>query len=134
MTIPESLPTCPGFFCLTRARDDLRRRIDARVDDMFARGLVEETNRLLARGLEQNRTALQAIGYRQAVEHLRGIRSLAETITVVKQRTWQFARRQMTWFRRQLSVDWMALSPEDSASAAAARVAAQIRRTDSKKL
>lgn len=112
------------IFALSRASDDLRARIDARVDRMFERGLVQETEALLERGLEQNRTAMQAIGYRQVVEHLRGERSLAETVALVKQKTRQFAKRQMTWFRRQLPVNWIEVAPEESAESAAARVVA----------
>ncbi len=93
-----------------REPDDLRRRIDARVDEMFAAGLVEEARSLLERGLAENRTAMQAIGYRQVVEHLRGERPLRETIAVVKSRTWQFARRQATWLRHQLQPRWIDLA------------------------
>src|SRR6185503_3972498 len=85
-----------AVFALRRNPDDLRARIDARVDRMFQEGLVRETESLLGHGLEQNRTAMQALGYRQVVEHLRGVRPLADTIADVKRRTWQFARRQMT--------------------------------------
>jgi tRNA dimethylallyltransferase len=94
---------------LQRANADLHARIHARVDEMFTRGLVEETRTLLERGLEQNQTAMQAIGYRQVVEHLRGERSLTETIELVKIKTRQYAKRQMTWFRRQLSVQWISV-------------------------
>src|SRR5439155_9703481 len=105
------------FFGLDRAPADLHARIDARVDQMFARGLIDETKALLARGLEQNRTAMQAIGYRQVVEHLRGQRSLAETVELVKIRTRQFAKRQKTWFRRQGDIEWISLSDQDDARA-----------------
>jgi tRNA dimethylallyltransferase len=81
---------------------------------MFARGLVDETRELLKRGLEQNKTAMQAIGYRQVVEHLRGDRSLKETIELVKVRTRQFAKRQLTWFRCQLDLEWIELKPDES--------------------
>ncbi|HUA36979.1 MAG TPA: tRNA (adenosine(37)-N6)-dimethylallyltransferase MiaA [Candidatus Sulfopaludibacter sp.] len=104
----------PAFVCLTRQPDDLRRRIDGRVDEMFARGLVDEARELLKRGLGQNKTATQAIGYRQVVEHLRGERSLEETIELVKSRTRQFAKRQLTWFRAQKGLDWISLKPEES--------------------
>jgi tRNA dimethylallyltransferase len=114
----QSLRTSPAtkVFGLLRSPEDLRRRIDVRVDDMFARGLVDETRALLSRGLEKNRTAMQAIGYRQVVEHLRGERSLAETIELVKIRTRQFAKRQMTWFRRQLSVEWLPVNSNSNAA------------------
>ena len=112
------------WFALSRSSDDLRTRIDTRVDRMFAQGLVAETAQLLQRGLAQNRTAMQAIGYRQVVEHLRGERSLAETITLVKTRTRQFAKRQMTWLRRQLRVTWLEVQPGEQVEAMAARIEA----------
>jgi tRNA dimethylallyltransferase len=102
------------FFCLTRSSDDLRRRIDTRVEEIFRRGLVDETRELLKHGLEQNKTAMQAIGYQQVVEHLRGERSLAETIALVKTRTRQFAKRQLTWFRAQKNLEWIELKPDES--------------------
>ncbi|HEX4343439.1 MAG TPA: tRNA (adenosine(37)-N6)-dimethylallyltransferase MiaA [Verrucomicrobiae bacterium] len=102
---------------LMRESKDLHARINLRVDEMFRRGLVEETRTLLKHGLEQNKTALQAIGYRQVVEHLRGERPLPETIELVKIKTRQFAKRQMTWFRRQLKMEWIQFSPLDHSSA-----------------
>jgi tRNA dimethylallyltransferase len=106
---PATAPDWPAFM-FTRTRQDLVQRIDARVDHMFAAGLVAETKALLPRGLETNRIALQALGYRQVFEYLRGERSLADTIALVKTRTRQFAKRQMTWFRRQIQLDWIDLS------------------------
>lgn len=105
---------------LIRPKPELDARINARVDVMFAAGLVEETRRLLTHGLDQNPTAMQAIGYRQVVEHLHGDRSLPETIELVKLRTRQFAKRQLTWFRRQ-PARWVEL--ENSAAVVADRVA-----------
>jgi tRNA dimethylallyltransferase len=116
-------------FALNRCPADLRSRIDRRVDGMFAAGLVEETRRLLEQGLERNRTAMQAIGYRQVVEHLRGERSLADTIALVKQKTRQFAKRQMTWFRHQLPVQWISLSVDAETAWVAADVAKRWRET-----
>ena len=103
-----------NFFAFSRQPDDLRKRIDVRVDAMFARGLVDETRELLKQGLAENKTAMQAIGYRQVVEHLRGERSLAETIELVKIRTRQFAKRQLTWFRAQKNLEWIELKPDES--------------------
>lgn len=105
----------PVFFAgLEREPEDLKRRIDARVDEMFAQGLEDETKRLLERGLESNRAAMQAIGYRQVVDFLRGGLSREETIALIKQRTRQYAKRQMTWFRRQARVQWFPVRPEES--------------------
>ncbi len=97
-------PLLIGF---SRGRDELVARIDLRVEEMFRRGLVAETESLLGRGLEKNRAAMQALGYRQVVEFLKGKGSLAETIELVKIKTRQFAKRQLTWFRRQLDVEWI---------------------------
>jgi tRNA dimethylallyltransferase len=102
---------------LSRQSADIHSRINARVDEMFALGLVEETRRLLEHGLAQNKTAMQAIGYRQVVEHLRGERSLATTIELVKIKTRQYAKRQMTWFRKYAPARWIELAPTDSANA-----------------
>ena len=115
-------PESKVIFALTRSAEDLRVRINARVDEMFTRGLVDETRRLLERGLEQNKTAMQAIGYRQVVEHLRGERSLAETMELVKSKTRQFAKRQMTWFRKHADAQWIELAPTDKINAIVSRL------------
>jgi tRNA dimethylallyltransferase len=120
-------PTLP-VFVLRRDPADLHQRIQVRVDRMFNSGLVEETRRLLPLGLEQNRTAMQAIGYRQVVEYLRGVRSLEETIELVKTKTRQFAKRQMTWYRRQLPVCWMDVGAKEDAAAVADRIEAEFRK------
>jgi tRNA dimethylallyltransferase len=117
-------PRSKVVFGLSRSGADLHARIHARVDDMFRRGLVEETRRLLPLGLEQNRTAMQAIGYRQVVEHLRGERSLPETIELVKIKTRQYAKRQLTWFRRQLDMNWIEIGPGEKPEAVATKMLA----------
>jgi tRNA dimethylallyltransferase len=99
---------------LEMPRERLNSRIDARVDAMLRNGLVAETEQLLANGLRENPTASQALGYKQIVEHLDGKAPLPQTIELVKLRTRQFAKRQMTWFKRQLPVRW--LIAEESAT------------------
>jgi len=115
-------PVTKAFFALSREPADLRRRIEGRVDRMFQRGLVEEVRALLGQGLARNPTAMQALGYRQVAEHLEGKRSLDETVQLVKVRTWQFARRQMNWFRRQLRPEWLRLAPDETAAETVARI------------
>jgi len=125
VTSPDSeyLGRIIGF---TRSPEDLRERINLRVDEMFRCGLVIEVQQLLKDGLAENRTAMQALGYRQVVEYLQGAYSLEATIELVKLRTRQFAKRQMTWFRRQLPVDWLALGPAQAPEIVAARLATTI--------
>jgi tRNA dimethylallyltransferase len=105
--IKDSKFKIQNYFCFTRSAENLHQRINVRVDEMFRRGLVPETQQLLKRGLAENKYAMQAIGYRQVVEHLQGERDLAETIELVKIRTRQFAKRQLTWFRRHGNCEWI---------------------------
>ena len=114
------------FIGLSRPIEDLRRRINFRVDEMFRRGLVAETEQLLKRGLETNPVAMQALGYRQAVEYLRKRLDLNQTIELVKLRSRQFAKRQLTWFRRQAALDWLETEPSESAEKTADRLRAMI--------
>ena len=115
--LPPSERLVPQSCCfgLSRTPADLQARIERRVDKMFQLGLIEETRRLLDLGLAQNRTALQAIGYRQVTDYLAGGRSLADTVTLVKQATRQLAKRQMSWFRRQMAMTWLSVTHEASA-------------------
>lgn len=115
---PGPTPPAAVGFVLHRVAADLHRRIETRVDEMFARGLVAETAQMLGRGLGENRSAMQALGYRQVVEHLRGERSLPETIQLVKTRTRQYAKRQMTWFRKYARWQWIELEPQTVPEAA----------------
>jgi len=121
-TAQRAVPAKINFYCFTRQSDDLHSRINVRVDAMFARGLVEETRELLKHGLAENKTAMQAIGYRQVAEHLRGERSLAETIALVKTKTRQFAKRQLTWFRAQKNPEWIELKPDESLEKCAEKI------------
>ena len=127
-------PQTAGHGCLLlglqRAAGDLRRRIDARVQEMFRRGLEAETQRLLQEGLGQNPTAMQALGYRQVAQYLAGQRSLAETVELVKVRTRQLAKRQMTWFRRQMRLRWIQLEGEPETEGVVEQLAAEWERRE----
>jgi tRNA dimethylallyltransferase len=111
-----------NYFYLTRPAEDLHARINQRVDEMFRRGLVAETEALLQHGLAENKFAMQAIGYRQVVEHLRGEHSLAAAIELVKIRTRQFAKRQLTWFRRHGHCEWIELKTGETSQEALAKI------------
>jgi len=123
---PGAGPVGPpsAFFALKRDPAGLRERINARVEAMFQRGLVAETARLLELGLADNPTAMQAIGYRQVVEHLRSQRDLPSTVELVKSRTWQFARRQVTWLRGRMKPLWVDVASNEEPATVAARISA----------
>lgn len=92
---------------LSRLREDLRERIAARVEAMFAAGLVEETRRLAGAGLTECPTARRALGYRQVLEFLEGKSTLEQAREETVLKTRQFAKRQMTWFRGQMELNWI---------------------------
>lgn len=90
-------------------RGELYRHIDARVDEMVAQGLFEEVEALLGSGLGPDTTAMQAIGYKEAAEALRGECSREEAVEKIKRETRRYAKRQLTWLRRRegaLRIDW----------------------------
>ena len=90
-----------------RDRSDLRAAIDQRVDRMVASGLLEEVRSLAERGVPESATAMQAIGYKELVGVLRGERSLEEAAEEVKLRSRQYAKRQLTWLRRNENIFWI---------------------------
>jgi len=97
-------------FGLTRPRPELYRRIEERVDRMLAAGLVEEVKTLLARGCTADLVAMKGLGYAQIAEHLRGACSLEEAVARLKRDTRRFAKRQLTWFRRDPRIVWIDLA------------------------
>lgn len=94
---PDEQPACAVW--LEPPREWLHQRINARVDLMMADGLLEETRRLLSADPPPGRTARQALGYREVIDHLEGGRSLPDAVEQIKIGTRQFAKRQHTWFR-----------------------------------
>jgi len=84
---------------LRRPRTELYHRIDERIDQMIAKGLIEEVQSLLARGYSPDLPAFSAIGYRQIIQYLQGKCSLEEAIVNIKRSTRQFVRRQSNWFK-----------------------------------
>ncbi len=94
-------------FVLDWPRSALHERICGRVDEMFAAGLIDEVRGLRQAGVEFSRTARQALGYREVLEMLDGGIDEPNTIELVKQRTRQFARRQLTWYRSLSECRWV---------------------------
>ena len=87
-------------------RAQLWERIDRRVDQMLEQGLVEEIRRLLAEGIDPGATAMQAIGYKEMAEAVRTGGDLAAAADEVRLRSRQYAKRQLTWFRKNPAIHW----------------------------
>ena len=88
-------------------REDLYARIDARVDGMLRAGLAEEVRALLASGVPESGTAMQAIGYKEIAAALRGETTLEEAAEQVKQSSRRYAKRQLSWLRRDPDLHWI---------------------------
>lgn len=94
-------------FALSPPREDLYARINTRTESHFANGLVEEVRSLLDQGVPAKSNALGAHGYRRVVEHLRGDRDLESALEQTKRDVRHYAKRQLTWFRREPGVQWL---------------------------
>ena len=96
---------------LTMPREALYARIDQRVDQMVAEGLLDEVRRLLAKGFRPDLKSMQSIGYRHMVDHLLNGVDWSETLRLLKRDTRRYAKRQFTWFRADSDILWV--SPDD---------------------
>ena len=93
-------------------REALYARINRRVDLMVEQGLLEELQRLLAQGIPENATSMQAIGYKELMGYIRGECSLEEAKELLKQSSRRYAKRQRTWFRRNPKIHWCLLEDD----------------------
>ena len=96
-----------AYFVLTDDRKALYERIDRRVDKMMEQGLLEEVRRLKDRGLPGDSVSMQGLGYKELFAYLEGEYSLEEAVRIIKRDTRHFAKRQLTWFRRERDVVWI---------------------------
>ena len=106
----EQMRTSPynfAYFVLNDERSHLYERINARVDEMLAQGLVEEVRALKARGCTKDMVSMQGLGYKEILEYLEGTCTLEEAVYRLKRDTRHFAKRQITWFKRERDVIWI---------------------------
>ncbi len=96
-----------AYFVLNDERETVYDRINRRVDIMMEAGLLSEVQRLLSEGVDPSCNSMQALGYRQICDHLAGKCTLEEAVDRIKQETRHFAKRQLTWFRREKDVIWV---------------------------
>lgn len=95
------------YFVLTDDRERLYERINLRIDQMLEEGLVEEVQSLKDKGYTRDMVSMQGLGYKEILDYLNGICSLDEAIYILKRDTRHFAKRQLTWFRRERDVIWV---------------------------
>lgn len=95
------------YFVLNDEREKLYERIDRRVDLMLEQGLVDEVKRLRDMGCKRGQTAMQGLGYKEILDYLEGDCTLEEAVYLIKRDTRHFAKRQLTWFRREKEVIWV---------------------------
>lgn len=95
------------YFCIDWDREILYERINRRVDIMVEDGLIEEVKSLLKKGYDINSTAMQGIGYKEFYGYLNGDKTLEETLDEIKQNSRRYAKRQLTWFRRNKNIHWL---------------------------
>lgn len=108
-------------FYFTRDRNHLYRRIDKRVDMMIAQGLEAEVRALIDGGLSRNTTAMQALGYKEMADAIEGIITMEEAIELIKRDSRRYAKRQLTWFKRDTGGIWLNLDETGTAEATAER-------------
>jgi tRNA dimethylallyltransferase len=108
------------LFALTMDRETLYARIDRRVELMFEQGLVDEVRTLEEQGLAESHTASQAIGYKEVLQYLRGEISEREALTLVQKNTRRYAKRQLSWLRRDGRATWIDVGDVSRADAAEA--------------
>ena len=102
----KSSPYDFAYFVLTDERSRLYERIDRRVDKMMEEGLLEEVRYLKERGVKRGSTAMQGLGYKELYAYLDGECTLEEAVCIIKRDTRHFAKRQLTWFKRERDVIW----------------------------
>lgn len=100
-------PYASCYFVLTDERGRLYQNIDKRVDIMLEEGLVDEVKQLLDMGCKRESTAMQGLGYKEIIAYLLGEITLDEAVYLIKRDTRHFAKRQLTWFRRERDVIWV---------------------------
>lgn len=96
-----------AYFVLTDDRKHLYDRIDYRVDLMMKKGLVDEVKNLYDMGYHKDMVSMQGLGYKELLSYLNGECSLEEAVYIIKRETRHFAKRQLTWFRRERDVIWL---------------------------
>jgi tRNA dimethylallyltransferase len=109
-------------------RDKLYKNIENRVDEMFEEGLVEEVKSVLAKGYSKDLNALNTVGYKEIISFLEGEITLKRASELIKRNTRRFAKRQLTWFKRDERIKWIKIDSPDNLKIAAEQIVSEIKK------
>ena len=115
----EAAKESPYTFCYFVLNDDRQRlydRIELRIDQMLEQGLVDEVRKLKEKGYHKEMVSMQGLGYKEIIDYIQGRCTLDEAVYTLKRDTRHFAKRQITWFKREKHVTWVDKSEYDSES------------------
>jgi len=119
-------PYDAAIFCLTPPREELYKWIEVRVDQMLEKGLLDEVRELRGRGYGRNLASMKALGYRELSAHLDGETSLDKAVELIKRNTRRYAKRQLTWFKKEEGVRWLEYSEREEIPGLAERITREV--------
>ncbi len=123
----EPAPFAHRLFCLNTERPVLYSRINHRVEKMLAAGLIDECRQLLARSYSPQFNALQTVGYQEVFSFIAGEIDEATMLELIQRHSRQYAKRQLTWFRKMAQCEWINLEENETPQQIAARIIAHMR-------
>ncbi|WHH59554.1 tRNA (adenosine(37)-N6)-dimethylallyltransferase MiaA [Petroclostridium sp. X23] len=112
-SLKEPSPYRLAFIGLTMEREWLYERINERVDLMLEQGLIDEVKKLMDMGYHRDLTSMKGLGYKEMIDYLEGLSSYEEAVEILKRDTRRYAKRQLTWFRRDNRIHWIHIEKSD---------------------
>ena len=103
----EKINFMPVLICLNLERELLYEKINKRVDQMLEDGFINEVKQLKEKGYSQGLNSLKSVGYKEILQHFEGILTYSETVDLIKQKTRNYAKRQITWFKKEENFIWL---------------------------
>ncbi|MDA0986792.1 MAG: tRNA (adenosine(37)-N6)-dimethylallyltransferase MiaA [Bacteroidetes bacterium] len=112
----------PHFISLNWERSNLYDKINNRVDKMIENGFVDEVKKLFSSGLDENYQSMQTVGYKELLLFLKNKLSFDEAINLIKQNTRRYAKRQITWFKKEKRINWLEVAKENEFEKLSAKI------------
>ena len=115
-SIQQPSPYKTAIIGLTMERKLLYKRIELRVDNMIEQGLIQEVRSLIDMGYNKKMTSMQGLGYKEIIDYIENNTTLSQAIEILKRDTRRYAKRQLTWFRRNKNIFWIDIEPENDSN------------------